>query len=68
MLEKGQAITKEDYVELLMSKQERGNDTILVTMKGDFYGRVISVGIDKVSINMNGSVKTIDLDDILDIK
>ena len=68
MLEKGQAITKEDYVELLMSKQERGNDTILVTMKGDFYGRVISVGIDKVSINMNGSVETIDLDDILDIK
>lgn len=68
MLEKAKAVTREDFVEMLMRKQEQGNDAILTTMKGDFYGRVVSAGFDKVTINMNGEIKTIKIDDILDIK
>jgi len=68
MLEKGTGINKNEFVELLMQKKDRGSDCILRTMKGNFYGRIISVGFDRVSINQEGKVQTVEIDDILEVE
>ena len=68
MLEKGKGISRDEFVEILMQKKDRGNECILNTMKGTYYGRIISVGFDKVSINQEGKVYTVEIDDILEVQ
>jgi len=68
MLEKGIGIDKDEFVEILMQKKDKGSDCILRTMKGNCYGRIISVGFDRVSINQEGKVQTVEIDDILEVE
>jgi len=67
MLDKGFGESKEKFVEKLMSKKDKGNECIINHMKGENYGKIVSVGFDKVTINQEGELITIDIDDILEV-
>jgi len=68
MLEKGKGINLDEFIEILMNKRDRNNECIIRTMKGDYYGRIISVGFDSVSINQEGKIKNIKIDEILEVE
>jgi hypothetical protein len=68
MLEKGNATNKDQFIDMLMNKKDQGNECIIKTMKGDFYGRIISVGLDKVNISQDGKNISIDVDYILEVE
>ena len=68
MLNKNTDYSKDKIIGELMDKHDKKNDTILTTMKGDFYGKVVAVGISKVVVKQNGVNHEIDIDDILDIQ
>ena len=68
MLEKGTGITKEQFVDMLMYKKDSKNECIIKTTTGDYYGKIIAVGFDKVTINQDGETKNIDIDYILEVQ
>jgi len=68
MLEKGTGASKQEFVDSLMRKKDSNNECILRTMSGDYYGRIVSVGFDKVTIVQDGENKTIDVDYILEVE
>ena len=68
MLDKSNATSKQQFVDLLMQKRDSKNECIITTTKGTFYGKIISVGFDKVTINQDGKQIVIDTDYILEVE
>jgi len=68
MLDKSKATSKDEFIDMLMRKRDSGNESIITTMDGQYYGKIISVGLDKVTINQEGKNITIDIDYILEVE
>jgi len=68
MLDKSNSTDKNEFINFLMTKMDSGNEAIIRTTKGDIYGRIVSVGLDKVTIEQEGKLKEISPDYILEVE
>ena len=67
MLNKNTTLDANYFVGVLMDKKDKGNETIITTMNGDFYGKVITVSTQKVILKQEGKQVSVNISDILDV-
>jgi Tfp pilus assembly protein PilP len=68
MLNKGFGESREKFIEKLMEKKDKGSECIVNHMGGENYGRIVSVGFDKIVLDQEGELISINIDDILEVR